>query len=118
VHPAPVAKPGTRAPPRSTAPTAPGHATVKREPPPDDLARLYAAEHYDRVIAQCGGPVSADHAPLCFLAACHLRDEVAARRLITAVPAARRDPLAVSCKQLGVDIKKADCEADPMACQH
>jgi serine/threonine protein kinase len=118
VHPAPVGKPGTRAPPRSAAPTAPGHATVKREPPPDDLARLYAAEHYDRVITQCGGPVSADHAPLCFLAACHLHDEAAARRLITAVPAARRDPLAVNCKQLGVDIKKADCEADPMACQH
>jgi hypothetical protein len=70
------------------------------------------------VLAQCAGPVSAEHAPLCFLSACHAGNEAAARRLITAVPAGRRDPLTSSCKQLGVDIQKPDCEADPMACQH
>jgi hypothetical protein len=70
------------------------------------------------VVAQCGvGPIAAERAALCFLAACHVGDETAARRLIAVVPAARRDQLTTNCKQFGVDIKKADCEADPMACQ-
>jgi hypothetical protein len=56
-------------------------------------------------------------APACFLAACHVGDEAAARRLVTAVPAPQRDRLVTNCKQFGVDIRRADCEADPMACQ-
>jgi len=70
-------------------------------------------------VALCGfGPISADRTPLCFLAACHVGDEAAARRLLAAVPAARREQLTTNCKQLGVDVKKPDCDADPMACQH
>jgi len=114
---APVKPAGTRAPPRTAGSGAP-RPPAKREPVPDEMPRLYADGHYDKVVAQCDGPVSAEHAPLCFLAACHVGSEAAARRLITAVPAARRDQLTTNCKQLGVDIKKPDCEADPMACQH
>jgi serine/threonine protein kinase len=93
----------------------------------EERARAYAAGRYDDVVDMCAaGPVSAEHAPLCFLAACHAGNEAKARKLIGAVPAGRRDQLTTNCKQLGVDItahKKTDkpsedCEADPMACQH
>jgi serine/threonine protein kinase len=101
----------------------------------DEISRAFAEAHYDKVVALCGaGPVSAEHAPICFIAACHAGDEPSARRLITAVPVGRREQLTTNCKQLGVDItmaKKPDrtpaqpvtrpaseCEADPMACQH
>jgi len=63
---------------------------------------------------------------MCFIAACHAGNDAKARRLITAVPAGRRDQLITNCKQLGVDVTARpkpdkpveDCEADPMACQH
>jgi hypothetical protein len=111
--------------PSRTAPlaaAAPGLVPAKRDRD-DEISRLYAAELYDKVVEQCGvGPVNAEHAPLCFLAACHVGNEAKARKLIAAVPASRRDQLTTNCKQLGVDIKKpekaVDCEADPMACQH
>ncbi|HMG53890.1 MAG TPA: serine/threonine-protein kinase [Kofleriaceae bacterium] len=94
------------------------HGADRREPA-EDISRLYGDGHYDRVLARCSdAPVSAEHTPLCFLAACHLGDDAAARRLVGTVPAARRDQLTTNCKQLGVDLKKAECEADPMACQH
>jgi hypothetical protein len=101
-------------------------APARREPREDEVTRSFTDARYDRVIALCStGPVSAERAPFCFLAACHLNDEVTARRLIIAVPAASRDALSGHCKDLGVDItakKQAtpavDCDADPMACQH
>ena len=101
-------------------------APARREPGEDEVTRSFTDARYDRVIALCStGPVSAERAPFCFLAACHLNDEVRARRLIIAVPAASRDALSGHCKELGVDItakKQAtpavDCDADPMACQH
>jgi serine/threonine protein kinase len=113
------------APSRTAAPAAaaPGQPPARRDRE-DEISRFYAAELYDKVVEQCGvGPVNAEHAPLCFLAACHVGNEARARKLIAAVPASRRDQLTVNCKQLGVDIKKpekaaVDCEADPMACQH
>lgn len=55
---------------------------------------------------------------MCFLAACHAGNAAAAQRLLPAVPAARRDQLASNCRQLGIEIKRDDCEADPMLCQH
>jgi serine/threonine protein kinase len=106
---------------------APAHPTAKHDPQSDDIARVYAAGQYEKVVELCSaGPVTADHAPLCFIAACHAGNEAKARKLIVAVPAARRDQLITNCKQLGLDItahKKTDkpaedCEADPMACQH
>jgi hypothetical protein len=113
--------PPRTAPPHDPMPSAPAPPAIKQAPrelQTDDIPRLYAAGHYDKVIAQCAGPVSAEHAPVCFLAACQTRNEAAARRFITAVPATRRDQLTTSCKQIGVDILQPDCEADPMACQH
>jgi hypothetical protein len=108
---------GTKRGSRGSAADA-SHAGDKHAAPAEDIAQLYAAGHYERVVAQCGvGPIAAERAALCFLAACHVGDETAARRLIAVVPAARRDQLTTNCKQFGVDIKKADCEADPMACQ-
>ncbi|HEU4726774.1 MAG TPA: hypothetical protein VFT22_02765, partial [Kofleriaceae bacterium] len=101
----------------------PAHLAIAHEPGGDDIVRLYAAEQYDKVVEQCsGGPVSAEHAPMCFLAACHDGNEAKARKLIAAVPVARRDALTTNCKQLGVDItaprKPAeDCDVDPLGCQ-
>jgi hypothetical protein len=86
--------------------------------------RLYSAGSYDKVIEQCGaGPIPAEHAPICFLAACHAGNDDKARKLLSAVPVARRDQLIANCQQFGVDLRKStkpaeDCEADPMACQH
>jgi hypothetical protein len=114
------------APPRtaSTAPpaAAPAQPMTKREHD-DELNRSYAAGLYDKVVEQCGaGPLSAEHAPLCFLAACHAGNEARARKWIAAVPSSKREQLLANCKQVGLDIKKpdkpVDCEADPMACQH
>jgi serine/threonine protein kinase len=94
---------------------------------PDEIGRAFSEAHYDKVILLCSaGPVNAEHAPMCFMAACYAGNEARARKLITAVPAVRRDLLITNCKQFGVDItvhKTADkpaeaCEADPMACQH
>jgi hypothetical protein len=84
---------------------------------PEEIPKLYAAGQYDKVVAGCDGPVAAEQAPLCFLAACHIGDEASARRLISAVAPTRRDQLTTNCKQFGVDVKRVDCEADPMACQ-
>lgn len=103
----------------------------------DEIERLFAETRYDKVVTLCSaGPVSAEHARSCLLAACHTGNGAKARQLLTAVPAGRRDQLIVHCKQLGIDItaiarKKPDkpagkpadkpvedCEADPMACQH
>jgi hypothetical protein len=83
-----------------------------------DIPRLYADARYDKVLAQCGGTLAVELAATCFLAACHLGDESSARRLLAAAPAARRDALVAGCKQSGLDLRKLDCEADPMACQH
>jgi len=114
------------APPRtaSTAPPAapPAPPMTKREHDAE-LSRSYAAGLYDKVVEQCGaGPLSAEQAPLCFLAACHARNEARARKWIGAVPSSKREQLVVNCMQLGLDVKKSDkpvdCEADPMACQH
>jgi hypothetical protein len=118
----------TPAPPRIQP--APAAVVTGREPS-DEIARAFAAAKYDKVVAQCSGrPVTAEHAPPCVLAACHVGNEAAARKLIVAAPAARRERLIASCKDLGVDLgvgpgaDKAlakpldDCEADPMACQH
>jgi serine/threonine protein kinase len=94
-------------------------ASEVRDRPGDEVSRLYHDGHYDQVVAQCGkGGLGAERAPLCFLAACHVGDEAAARRMVAAVPALRREQLVTNCKQFGVDIQKADCEADPMSCQH
>jgi eukaryotic-like serine/threonine-protein kinase len=96
--------------------------------PDDEIKRAFAAGRYESVVEQCGArPVSAEHAPLCIIAACHAGNAAKASKLISAAPAAKRDQLIGHCKQLGVDItlRKAqprpsaiDCEADPMACQH
>ena len=126
------APPAVAAPSRSAEPApatlAPGSRPGKREPQEDEIVRSYHETHYDKVVTLCSaGPVSAEHAPMCFLAACHVGNDAKARKLITAVPSARRDQLITNCKQLGVDItterKKPDksaeeCETDPMACQH
>jgi serine/threonine-protein kinase len=117
---------GSAAATRAAAPRAPrgspaspaGHAPDPRERG-EEIARLYSDGHYDQVVAQCGrGQIAAERAPLCFLAACHVGDEAAARRLIAGVPPVRRDQLTTNCKQLGVDVRRTDCEADPMLCQH
>ncbi len=128
--PAPTAKsPGAaRGVPRHAAParptTVPPPGAAVRAPD-DEIARAFAAAKYDQVVAQCRErPVSAAHAPACVLAACHLRNEAAARKLLVAAPAARRAGLIATCQALGVDLaatpiaKPVDCEADPMACQH
>jgi hypothetical protein len=97
-------------------------ATAK--PAGDDLARAAAEGHHDKVLALCSaGPITAERAPLCFLAACHTGDDARARKLFAAVPAAARERAIASCQQLGIDVTKptkpvVDCEADPMACQH
>lgn len=125
-------QPSASAPARSTEPpitiSAAEHPSGKRDSSDDEIGRSYKAGNYEQVVARCsaGGPVSAEHAPLCFLAACHAGNEAKARKFITAVSPARRDQLTSNCQQLGVDIggrKKpdkpaSDCEADPMACQH
>ncbi len=119
-----LSRPDASGKPAGQAPVRP---TAKHDPQDDDIARVYAAGQYDKAVELCSaGPVTADHAPLCFIAACHAENEAKARKLIVAVPAARRDQLITNCKQLGLDItahKKTDkpaedCEADPMACQH
>jgi hypothetical protein len=90
----------------------------------DEITRASSDGRHDKVVALCGaGPISAEHAPLCFLAACHIGDEPRARKLIAAVPAASRDRLIANCQQIGVDVTRpakpaVDCEAEPMACQH
>jgi hypothetical protein len=125
-----TAQPATAAPARSPEPpitiSAAEHPSGKRESSDDDIGRLYKAGNYEQVVVLCtAGPVSNEHAPMCFLAACHAGNEAKARKLITAVSAARRDQLTSNCQQLGVDIgsrKKPDkpaseCETDPMACQ-
>jgi hypothetical protein len=127
----PGAVPAATVPPRGDASgkplsQEPVRPPGKHEPQDDEIAHEYAAGRYDKVVELCSaGPVSAEHAPLCFIAACHADNEAKARKLIIAVPPARRDQLITNCKQLGVDItrKRADkaaedCEADPMACQH
>ncbi|HEX3764963.1 MAG TPA: serine/threonine-protein kinase [Kofleriaceae bacterium] len=96
-------------------------ATDAHDRPADELSRLYGDGLYEQVVALCGkSAVGAERAPLCFLAACHVRDEAAARRVVAAVPALlQRDQLVTNCKQFGVDVAKDErCEADPMACQH
>jgi hypothetical protein len=107
--------------------TPPEHRAVQNEPEANEIPRSFAEGRYDKVVALCGtGPVSAEHAPVCFMAACHVRSEARARRWILAVPAGGREQLTTNCKQLGLDItvrkkpdeRAADCEADPMACQH
>jgi serine/threonine protein kinase len=127
------ARPSVRPPPspRTAEPpitiSAAEHPSGKRESSDDEIGRSYKAGQYEQVVALCSaGPVSAEHAPMCFLAACHAGNEAKARKLITAVSPARRDQLTSNCQQLGVDIggrKKpdkpaSDCETDPMACQH
>jgi NAD(P)H-hydrate repair Nnr-like enzyme with NAD(P)H-hydrate epimerase domain len=105
--------------PRGAPGSPPLRASDVRDRPADELSRLYNDGHYDQVVALCGkGAIGGDRTPLCFLAACHLGDEAAARRLVAAVPAPRREHLVTNCKQFGVDLQKADCEADPMSCQH
>ena len=104
--------------PASSRGTPAPHAPARRDAPPEDIPRLYAARHYDKVLAACVGPIAAEHAPMCFLAACQQHNEAAARRLSTAVPAARRAQAIADCAKLGVDLARVDCEADPMACQH
>jgi serine/threonine protein kinase len=97
------------------------HSSDRHEPSPpiDDVPQLYASGAYDKVVAACTGmSASGDRTPMCFLAACHTGDAVAAHRLLAAVPAARREQLAVNCRQLGVEVDLVDCEADPMSCQH
>jgi serine/threonine protein kinase len=85
----------------------------------DELSRLYDDGRFDQVVARCGkAAIGGEVAGLCFLAACHVGDEAAARRHVTAVPMERRERLVTNCKQLGVDLQRAACEADPMACQH
>ena len=85
----------------------------------DEVVRLYDDGRYGQVVARCGkGAIGGEVAGFCFLAACHLRDEAAARRHVAAVPLERRERLVTNCKQLGVDLQREDCEADPMACQH
>lgn len=103
-------------PARSAEPPAAIRSVLKHEPPGDEIMRASSDGRHDKVVALCGaGPVSAEHAPVCFLSACRIGDELRARKLITAVPAASRERLIASCQQLGLDIT---CEADPMACQH
>ncbi len=133
--PGPPRRPGATvatASPRSTeattkAPAQPPGRESGPQPQDDEIGRFFAEAHYDKVVTLCSsGPVSAEHAPMCFIAACHAGNEAKARRLITAVPAGRRDQLITNCKQLGVDVTARpkpdkpvdDCEADPMACQH
>jgi hypothetical protein len=126
-----TAQPSASAPARSTEPpitiSAAEHPSGKHDSSDDEIGRSYKAGNYEQVVALCSaGPVSAEHAPMCFLAACHAGNEAKARKLITAVSPARRDQLTSNCQQLGVDIggrKKpdksaSDCETDPMACQH
>jgi serine/threonine protein kinase len=116
-------------PARSFALSASSDAAPADEPVLHDgeIKRSFAAGRYDKVVEQCGaGPVSAEQAPLCVIAACHAGNEVKAARLISAAPAGKRDQLIAHCRQLGVDIgprkpppgPAVDCEADPMACQH
>ena len=111
----------------TTKTAAPGRVREAGAPQDDEIGRLFAESHYDKVIALCSsGPVSAEHAPMCFIAACHAGNDAKARRFIAAVPAGRRDQLIMNCKQLGIDVVARpkpdkpvdDCEADPMACQH
>jgi serine/threonine protein kinase len=84
----------------------------------EEIERLYHDRRYDQVVVQCGkGAIGAELAPKCFLAACYVGDEAAARRRVAEVPAPRLEQLVTDCKQLGVFIERADCEADPMACQ-
>ncbi|HEX4417772.1 MAG TPA: protein kinase [Kofleriaceae bacterium] len=102
----------------------PAPSSAAKPAPDEDVAEAYAAGRYDQVVQQCDGLVSAEHAPFCFLAACHLGSEAKARKLIVAVAPGKRDQLITNCRQFGVDIaprKKpaaGDCDADPMACQH
>jgi hypothetical protein len=109
----------------SAAAASPVEETVQ---PGHEIQRSFSAGSYERVVELCGaGPVSAEHAPLCIIAACHARNAAKASKLIGAAPAGKRDQLISHCKQLGVDIAPrkqpprpaaVDCEADPMACQH
>jgi hypothetical protein len=114
----------THAPGRSSGPRTVlrgTHSLDKHEPSPhiDDVPQLYAAGAYDKVVAACtGASPSGERAPMCFLAACHVGDAATARRLLAAVAAARREQLALNCRQLGVEVELVDCEADPMSCQH
>jgi serine/threonine protein kinase len=116
---APVALKAVPRVPRGSPGARPMLATDARDRPPDELKRLYDDDRYDLVVAQCSkGGIGADHVPLCFLAACHVGDQAAARKLVAQLPASRREQLVTNCKQVSADIHDERCEADPMSCQH
>jgi hypothetical protein len=97
----------------------PLRASEARDRLADEVVRLYDDGRYVQVVARCGkGAIGGEAAGFCFLAACHVGDEAAARRHVAAIPMERRDRLVTNCKQLGVDLQREACEADPMACQH
>ncbi len=105
--------------PRGSPGASPLRASDPRDRLGDEISRLYQDGRYGQVVSQCGKvAVSAERAPMCFIAACHVGDEAAARRLLALVPAPARDHLVTNCKQFGVDLQKEACEADPMSCQH
>ena len=108
-------------------PSVAGTSRTPAIPPPVKSATVDPPAHRPTAADRCSTfPVSIEDAPLCFIAACNAGNEARARKLITAVAAARRDQLTADCKELGVDLtahKKPDppaddCQADPMACQH
>jgi hypothetical protein len=114
------------APPRPAVSRSARPATALVAPrgePEDPIVRAFEDRSFDKVVAACSaGPVTAEHASLCFVAACHLHDEAKARQLLTSVAGASRERLLGTCLQAGLDlaIKKppvVDCDADPMACQ-
>jgi hypothetical protein len=114
-----LAPKATQHAPRGAPGAPPVHATDARDRLVDELSRLYDDGRYGQVVALCDkGGVSGDLTRLCFLAACHGRDEAAARRLFALVPVTRREHIITNCKQFGVDLQKDDCDSDPMSCQH
>ena len=84
------------------------------------LAAQYAKHDYTSVAASCREvSTRASIAWVCFMAACHLRDIVEAKRWLLVSRPARRAKLAATCQQIGgIDLRDStlDCAADRLDC--
>jgi hypothetical protein len=113
--------------------------------PIDEITALYNGGRFTAAVAACvrsierSRGIDADHAGLCTLAACNVRDATHARLWLARVVAGKRPKLVAQCRDLGVDLSPPKrppptppptpppprgsaavdpCEADPASCQH
>jgi len=115
VRPHPQAAPATMAPAPDPTPDPPAVRPTFKQ-----LAAQYAKHDYTSVAASCREvSTRASIAWVCFMAACHLRDIVEAKRWLLVSRPAGRAKLAATCQQIGaIDLHESalDCAADRLDC--